>query len=348
MSARSRLRALERLAAEYGGLGERKRELLASLASARLPGARDVERLHELLCLMRAYPDHAALLALVERMAIRFASRADLRRRRARLAGTGIAGTPLVFPFFAGIAAWLARRWPLRVRVAWGSFENEEKLEALLPQLALYAETPALDELAHSAREWVARMKSPGETDAAFLLRRFRDLPLDAVSRDRLYDELDLPLSVEAGPGTPSRTRAKFPVRSIAYQAAPLRRGRPDLGEAARIPPRAVRAVPPGEAAVWIDLALEAMATRSRGLDAFEYADPRDVRAVDCGEGLQFLCMGMIPERRLFFESVYGALTVKNGVPIGYVLLSSLLRSTEVAYNVFESFRGAEAGWVYG
>jgi hypothetical protein len=37
-----------------------------------------------------------------------------------------------------------------------------------------------------------------------------------------------------------------------------------------------------------------------------------------------------------------------NGVPIGYVLSSSYFNSTEVAYNVFDTYRGGEAGRVYG
>jgi hypothetical protein len=41
-------------------------------------------------------------------------------------------------------------------------------------------------------------------------------------------------------------------------------------------------------------------------------------------------------------------LTLKNGVPIGYVLISALFGSSEIAYNVFETFRGGEAGFVYG
>jgi hypothetical protein len=45
---------------------------------------------------------------------------------------------------------------------------------------------------------------------------------------------------------------------------------------------------------------------------------------------------------------VYGFLTLKNGVPIGYVLTSALYRSAELAFNVFDTFRGAEAGPVYG
>ena len=87
---------------------------------------------------------------------------------------------------------------------------------------------------------------------------------------------------------------------------------------------------------------------RSRDLDAFSNADPGAVRLVDCGAGLQFACLEVRPERRLVFEAVYGFLTLKNGVPIGYVLLSALYRSAEVAYNVFDSFRGAETAAIYG
>jgi hypothetical protein len=107
-----------------------------------------------------------------------------------------------------------------------------------------------------------------------------------------------------------------------------------------------VRDVSRREARVLIDLAREAMATRSRDLDAFANADPGDVRLVDCGGGLQFACFGAIPERRLMFEAVF--LTLKNGVPIGYVLSSALLGSAEIAYNVFETWRGGEAAFVLG
>ncbi len=55
-----------------------------------------------------------------------------------------------------------------------------------------------------------------------------------------------------------------------------------------------------------------------------------------------------MPERRLLLESVYGFLTLKNGVPVGYVLVSALFGSSEIAYNVFETFRGGESGRIYG
>jgi hypothetical protein len=89
------------------------------------------------------------------------------------------------------------------------------------------------------------------------------------------------------------------------------------------------------------------MVTRRRDLDAFSYGDPRDVRLVDWGDGLAFACIGVQPARRLLLEAVYAFLTLRNGVPIGYVLNSALFGSAEIAYNVFETYRGAEAAPVY-
>jgi hypothetical protein len=114
------------------------------------------------------------------------------------------------------------------------------------------------------------------------------------------------------------------------------------------VPPRDIRRVSRAEGERLIDLAREAMMTRARDLDAFAHADPRDVFLVDSGDGLRFAGMGMVPERRLLLESVYGFLTLKNGVPIGYVRASALFRSSEVAYNVFETYRGGESAAIFG
>ena len=71
------------------------------------------------------------------------------------------------------------------------------------------------------------------------------------------------------------------------------------------------------------------------------------MRVVEWDDGLQFACLGVLPERRFLLEAVYAFLTLRNGVPIGYALSSALFGSSEVAYNVFETFRGGEAAHVY-
>jgi hypothetical protein len=345
----SALSAIEATKAEYAeGAAERKRALLDALADARLSSAREVFRFHEVLCFLRAYPDDPGVLARVEDLVRGFERRPDLRRWRRALADTGIAGTPIRYRFFQPTASWLARRWPDRLTIDWRTFEGKARLEPLLSLLALPAEAPGLDEIAFSVREWVARLKGPAETDAAFLVRRFDALAVHPFVREKIYDALDPPLRLHPGPDTPARGREKHHGSPVVFQTRPLSRSRPSLRLEARRPPLAMRAVGPREGSRLVDLARGAMVTRSRDLDVFCHADPRAVRLVECGGGLQFACFGAVPERRLLLEAVYGFLTLKNGVPIGYVLASALFRSAEIAYNVFETWRGAEAAAVYG
>ncbi|MEO6708210.1 MAG: hypothetical protein ABI054_04555 [Planctomycetota bacterium] len=342
------LSKLRKLRSEYGeGRSRAKLELIAILSKARLARASQVLELHESLLFLRAYPDDAALLERVERELARFERRADLRRHREELASSGIAGTPIDYPFFPATAAWLVGRFGKRVTIDWDWFDHEPLLIERMPLFALWGETPALDELDLTARQWFQRMKSPRESDAEFFVRRVQALPVDSFVRERFCEELDVPMRLAWGPGGPSRTHAKSPVPKIAFQTKPLQRPRPDLRREVHVPPLQVHEVSLREGARLVALAREAMVTRSRDLDAFMHGDPRDVRLVDCGENLQFACIGVKPERRLLLESVYGFLTLKNGVPIGYVLCSALMASSEIAYNVFDTYRGAQAAHVY-
>jgi hypothetical protein len=321
---------------------------LRALARVRLASARDVSRLHEALLFLAAYPhdeaEHAQALALLDR----FEHRADLRHFRAQLADSGIAGTGVHFPFFWFTARWIARRWPEHLRVEWPAFEKKSELEPLLGLLLPYSESVALDELTGDAEEWVRRLKRRDEADGAFLVRRFAALAGSSFMKEQIYERLDLPLVLAPGDGTPSRTRARHVTAPLATRPGALDRRRPDLHAEWRRPLVSVRTCRAREAEHLVDLARGAMVTRSRDLNVFEHADPRDVRVADAGDGLQFACLGVVPERRLLLESAYGFLTLQNGIPIGYVLLSGLFASSEVAFNVFETFRGGEAGRVFG
>jgi hypothetical protein len=278
-----------------------------------------------------------------------FSARGDLRRFRQRLADTGIAGTDIHYRFYWVTAGWLALHWPDHLSIDWPELDKPEELLGMLDLLMPYSETPALDQVDYSLREWVERLKGPEETDATFLIRRFAALTATAPVRERIYEQFDLPLTLIPGPGTPTRTLAKDRSRaSTAFQTRPLRRERPDLKQEARRRPAAVREVSVRDGRRLIDRAREAMVTRQRDLDAFANADPRDVRMVELGGGLRFATYGLLPERRLLLECSYGMIMLKNGVPFGYALASTLFRSTEVAYNIFDSFRGGEAAWIFG
>jgi len=352
------LAALTRLRAEFGPgrrtpFAERKLALLAKLRREHMPTAKAVHKLHETLGFLRAYADDARVLKAVEALLTAFAARGDVQQHRAELENSGIAGTDIVYRFYAEMARWLAERWPAQLSVEWDALEDEERLIRLMPQLVLPAEAACMEELVFSARDWCERLKGPGDTDATFLVRRIERLGLPPALHELLYQELGLWLRLAPwakGPNepTPSRTLSCLADQPRTFQIAPLRRSRPDLMVEADRPPLAIRALSRAEGAQIIDLARVAMVTRSRDLDAFSYGDPDDVRMVEHEDGLAFAAVGVRPERRLLFEAVYAFLTLKNGVPIGYVLNSALYGSAEIAYNVFETFRGGEAGHIYG
>jgi hypothetical protein len=326
-----------------------KWELLWHVWAGRLRDAGAVRRFHDLLCFMQAYVEGGFLFALARRMLMSFSTRyaAELTHHRVALVNSGIAGTRIRFPFYSPTGRWLAARVPDALHVDWDGFEKGAELETLLPLLAHPAEIPGLDEYAFEPREWVRRMKGPHETDAAFLARRFAQLVMDDTTRETLWDGLDLPMWLEPSPATPSRTHARIAPARVHYTTRPLARHRPVLADEIDRPPERVRVLTTREGATMIDMARAAMVTRERDLDAFAYGDPRDVRLVEYEDGLAFACIGVTPGRRLLLEAVYGYLTLKNGVPIGYVLTSALYGSSELAYNVFDTWRGVEAAHVY-
>jgi len=345
------LQALQRLKTRFGPpFAKEKIDGLRALERVWLPQARQVERLHELLCFWRAYPDDRRVAATVERLLSAFARRRDLRHHADALENTGIAGTSMRFPFFAPTARWLARRWPGQLTVDWDRFENTQRLASLLPLVVHGAEIPALDEIDRTPRQWIRRMKGPRESEAAFLVRRLANLPMNDAAREILYDDLDPPLVLRPGATTPSRTLARHrrpPGAPPSYARGEGTHARPSPSEIGRLRPMRVRLLTPAEGRRAIDLARGAMVARERDLDVFSYGSPYDVREVEFDGGLSFLCIGALPERRLLLEAVYGFVTLKNGVPVGYVLVSALFGSSEIAYNVFDTYRGAEAGWIY-
>jgi hypothetical protein len=278
-----------------------------------------------------------------------FAERGDLRNHRNDLFNTGIAGTPIHFRFFAATALWLARHWGPRLTIDWAEVDSPDRIESWLWALILYSETPALDELNLEVREWLDQLKGPGETDAEFLLRRIEQVPLSSLARETLLDQWDLPFCLSPGPDTPARTREKYPDVEVVFQTTPLARARPTVKEI-KHRPLPQRVLGPGDGRKIVDLARSAMATRSRDLDAFAYGSRHDVAMLDCGEGLAIACIGVVPERRLFLETMYGYLVLRNGVPVGYGTVTALFNSAEIAFTVFDTFRSGEAskilGWV--
>jgi hypothetical protein len=96
-----------------------------------------------------------------------------------------------------------------------------------------------------------------------------------------------------------------------------------------------------------VDLARGAMVTRKRDLDAFAWGDEREVLLVDDENGLAFAFNGMTPARRAPVAGIFGGLTLKNGVPIGYIQVDCVGACAALSFNTFETFRGGESAHTF-
>ncbi len=342
------LTALERLRDERAAPDRaRKLALLRQLARSPQPTARQVGRLHELLCFLRAYPDDARMLTLVERMLARFDRRADLREFRDALAHGGIVGTTLWFPFFWPSANWIARRWPARLRFDRNDAEAEKALAGALPLLVTPVEAVALREAKLPGYAAIDRLRRRRCSDATFLIERVAVMPGDDFTREAFYDAINPSCELLPGKDTPARGREKFAAAPVIWRRAPLPRGRPDLRTEMRRPPDSVRRLSARLGEQLVDLARSAMTTRSRDLDAFAYGNARDAWLVDDGDGLAFGLLGVVPERRAPIAAIYGGLTLRNGVPVGYIQVDLVGRTAALSFNTFDTFRGGEAAFTF-
>lgn len=342
------LASLARIARQFGpGLGARKFALLRRLSAVRFATPKRLLQFHELLCFLDAYPDDRRVRTLARRLLAGFHRRPDLKRHRAALAGSGIAGTDTPYRFFWPTARWISTRWPGALMI---DREDPEHVRAILDALPKLLEpVPAewLRRLPNATLAILDRLRPEGMTDADFLINLVSAMRGDDFERESLFDRVDPPFLLRAGKDTPQRTTARLNHLPLHYRREALRGPRPQLALEARRHPQRVISLNRTDARALIELARVSMATRERDLAVFQFANPGDAFLVDDGRGLGFAMVGMQPVRRAILPAIYGGLTLQNGVPIGYVQVDVLGRHAELSFNTFETFRGADAAHVF-
>ena len=279
------IRRLAKLRETFGPDAAAERErLLRACGRASCRSGKELSSLHETLCFARAYPDNQAVLDLVQDLLDRWERRADVHALGEALQGLGMAGVANAYPFFWPTARWLAERWPGALHVDWDNLEDADGVASLLKLLMPRAESPALEELPLTARQWVRHLKRDDEGDGTFLVRRFAEASMDERWREEVFDSLDVPFVLTPARGTPSRTTSFIAGLPLCWQTHARSTARPDLKREIERPPKRMRHVNHKHGAELVDAARVAMLTRERDLEQIAYAyrgrrlDPRGRR----------------------------------------------------------------------
>jgi hypothetical protein len=310
-------------------------------------GAEALREAHQRLLFARAFPRTAAALHRAAAALARFEARPALRRHRADLDSTGIAGTLYRYPFNYTMTRWLSARWGRAVDVDWPAYKKHEwdEVAGLLSQLVAWAENEGLDDDDTGSWDWM-RVARGRNNSLQYLLERIAQRGFPEPLARHLFESLGLPLVWDLAGCPDAVTNAVLPVRRVFY--APVQRERPaDFAASVLGPIGDLTLLPPRRALPVIDAARAALSQREREFHVIVHANPDEVYRVACGRGLEICVFGLARPERLTIEADYGALLVRNGVPIGYGYAALAFDRADIAINVFPEYRAGESAYVF-
>jgi hypothetical protein len=303
---------------------------------------------HETLCFARAFPKSAAALRRTERELAGFERR--VRPVKGELENTGIAGTVYRYPFNYRMTQWLAARYRRAVAIDWPAYKRHEwdEIAGVLSLCVAWAENEGLDDDDVPSWDWIA-LAHQGErrTDLRWLLDVLGRGGFEPEVERYLFESLSLPLTWDLAGCPDAVTHARLPVRRVFYHRELRRERPPDFAAAVRRPSGSLRLVAPPAADRIIDAARAALSQREREFHVIVHANREETYRFEAGRGFEIYVFGLIRPLRLTLEADYGAILIKNGVPIGYGYAAIAFDRADIAINIFPTYRAGESPWVF-
>lgn len=321
---------------------------------ARSTKLEQLAELHEQLLFRRAYPSSEEDARQADEQLAGFPARLEAQRAAGtdltpleEYAISGIAGSGMTAVFSYGVARHLVRRHGDDVRLAWEAWDAPEALGRVLPALLPLAHEQTLVEAHVPWEEWLtaaAHGRAPLDWLLRAIARRGPD-PRDAADR---YDSLQAPLRWTFGASSATRTLMRLPVKSLFCHTGPsLTRRDAPLDAIPDLPPLPVRSLDAGAGEMVLALARDTSAVRYRELHGFTWGDPRSVRQICAGRGVELFLSGVPPAHRLPIRGYHALSIWKNGVPIGYFEGLTILDRMDAGFHLYGTFRAGETAWIY-
>ena len=326
--------------------------LLRSLRRTRLDDPTILIKAHDLLLFLRAFPPDSGVLSLSDELLATFGERV----RRLCQAGTnmelfdpedvsGIAGTTVSDSFTYEVARWLWLKHRDQVTAEWDEEEQSARLAATLPRFLPLLEDDSMVEADVPYLKWL-HAADRGQ-DFSWLMQRFERLPLPIAHKTEIYDALGLTLKWDV-PDSASRTNFRWPAKHhFFHRDGFIQRRQISLEQELASADIPIRHLSRREGERVLDMERTAVTIRYRELWGTTRGDPAQVVEARPGRGVSIFLWGLPADRRLPLRAYHAGLTVKNGVPIGYIEDIGLCEWVEIGFNTFYAYRDGESAWIY-
>jgi hypothetical protein len=305
---------------------------------------------HEHLLFYKAYPPSKSIRRFCEDELARMIERVNAldEYSHSLLDLSGIAGTKMTYAYEFPNAKWLIGKAGKHIEIDWDLIEENgnEGLENLLQIIMEASEGDAIDSPFVSMQDYL-ETASGKHSALPWLLKRLEST-FSKQSLWPVYDALLLDLSCHLNPPAPSRTLVEDHPPKELYLWNP-RAARQKINVAREVvkPLYIGPTVKPKRGRELLDLVHGSLLVRLREYYGATRANPDEFYDIPVGRGMRLLLWFMTPEYRLPLETGLGFLLVKNGVPIGYGGGGMHAMRIEIAINIFHTFRGGDAAWIY-
>ncbi len=341
MSAKTLLKKLS----ERPG-AEESLELLRALATT-THSAKTLEAFHDQLLFYKAYPVSDGVRRFCDKELAHFHERitADLADA---LIQSGIAGTKLYYAFDYANAKYMQKQLGGFADLDWEDYEakDHDPLASMLWLLLENAEADACDSETLTVREILQRAAGY-RTVLSMLLNRFEQTFPEQVA-DTLYNDASLMLDMTLIPDGPSRTTTALPRPKDLWIWSPENaKLKLNFAEEIARPLEIPAPATTKRGQELLNIVHGTLTVRSREYFGAAHGNPAEMYEIHLERGGTLLVWFMQPQWRLPQEAGWGFLMLKNGVPISYGGGGMHPARLEIALNLFDTFRGGEAAWIY-
>ncbi len=329
------------------GNPSRKKELLHEAMGVELNSSATIRKYHDTLLFLLAYPENEELFLLTKIALEKFIIDREKNKLQEKFGNTGIIHSPLICSPSYDLLKRLDELFPDRIQIHSSSASKEtiaDILKILLPAI----EQETIDKKELSFEQRIRQLYSGNKNGKiSWLLDLFSNrFGKDGNLIDNFFNALEIYFSISLDENTFSRTT----LRSLSY---PTHFHKTELKKYVDVKKTVDEKIAKPiqlkteERVHLADVARAALLMLMRETDPVTYANENEIEWHDMGNGFRIALFGMIPARRLPFDSYIGYMAFKNEIPAAYGGAWVMGDGAKVGVNIFEPLRGGESAWTF-
>lgn len=350
------IKQLEKLKTSFNKqTASEKLSILRKLSKSQFTGAESLKLYHDSLCFLRAYPDNATIFKLVDKELKSFSKRISYYKKKTsdkkgdNFYNSGIVNSVTEHPYSLGAAEYLIDEYNNALTIDWEvNDEVADKLNESIQHLLAYQENDTFDNDDYlDTVEWLEDASAKNKKSVlTTLVNLFRYSYLSRDLQVHFYDNLELAPDWDLTNSKGSRTLKQVGSPKLFYQKEPIKKRSANLRDELKKPTAKLKHLSKKEGLQRVKDINEVLGVRNRELFPLTYANPEEVYVYEPGRGVQIYLYGAKNNIRLPLESNFGAMIVRNGLPIGYGIAATLFERVEIAINIFPAFRSGESAFI--